>query len=501
VSEPRSARTVVPPDGAPHWVNWAGNQEVYPKQILRPETLGELRQIVAEVTARKGRLRAVATGLSFSDILQTDDTLVVLTDLKVAGEPGVLLPIEEDLLRPHDAPFVRVVCGARIREVNRALARAGLACVNLGGFDGQTLIGAVSTSTHGSGIKLGPLPSLVRSLDLVTTGGKMYRIEPSAGPTNPERFKSRNGNDRTLVQRDDWFQTVVVSMGCTGVIHSILMEVTAAYRLSERRYLRTLSSLRTDIAFQLAAHRHFEISINPYRRQDGDYTCLVTERDIAPADVARVPVTQERRRTEDIAFLPSTEQELIRIMSTQPRLIPAILETSMGALVTSTRHIDESYRIFNLNKINDVEVLSGEYFFPLANDVYLKALDRFLWMVEHNRKHGICQTAPISLRFVEASSSYLSMAQGQRYCTMEIPVYKAVPGALETLLTYEQVCYEYQGRPHWGQIHELSGARGWMDAAYPMAASWKKVYAELNDQGVFDNHFTDRMGISVGGRR
>src|ERR1700722_2087981 len=81
----------------PSWVNYAGNQKVYARCLARPRTIAELRDVVREVGGRGGRLRPVATGLSFSDILQTDDTLVVLTDLLSNTDPAALLPLEEDL--------------------------------------------------------------------------------------------------------------------------------------------------------------------------------------------------------------------------------------------------------------------------------------------------------------------------------------------------------------------------------------------------------------------
>src|SRR5439155_26653876 len=81
----------------PSWSNYAQNQQVYARCVVRPKTLDELRNAIREVSGRRGRMRAVATGLSFSDILQTDDTLVVLTDLQSPTTPSALLPREDFL--------------------------------------------------------------------------------------------------------------------------------------------------------------------------------------------------------------------------------------------------------------------------------------------------------------------------------------------------------------------------------------------------------------------
>src|SRR5207253_7967672 len=82
--------------------------------------------------------------------------------------------------------------GIRVRDLNDALWNAGLGLVNMGGYDGQTMAGVISTSTHGSGITFGPLASQVESLTLVTANGKTYRIEPAGGITDPARWAVRH---------------------------------------------------------------------------------------------------------------------------------------------------------------------------------------------------------------------------------------------------------------------------------------------------------------------
>jgi FAD/FMN-containing dehydrogenase len=488
------------PSGDPiPWRNWARNQEIHPKGIYRPKSVDDLVCLVQEVSARGGRIRGVGTGLSFSDILQTDDALVQLTDLLGEGQPGVLLPLEEDLWRnpTPPEPRVRIPAGARIRFLNTALAGAGLGFSNLGGYDCQTIIGALSTSTHGSGIGLAPLPDAVVSLDLVTTGGRRLRIEPTRGITDPDKFAKRYGTAITLLQDDDTFYSVVVSMGCMGIVTSVVMQVRAAYRLWEHRRVMDYSAVHRELEGRVFDRvRHYEISMNPFPRRDGDYTCIVTTRRVAPQEADNIPLPPAHRRAEALLFLSTTQDGLVRLMRNQPRFIPFILEEGIRNLETTRAgHIEDSYRIFNLGEVNTAEVLSGEYFFPIRDNIYLKALQRLLAVVDRNRRRGLYQNGPISLRFIKASRAYLSMAHGEEYCSMEIPVFTETPGAAEMLLSYEQATYELGGRVHWGQLHELSGTRGWLATAYPKAAAWSGVYKQMNDRRVFSNHFTDRMGL------
>lgn len=487
----------------PSWVNYGGNQKVYPRCLVRPRTIAELRDIICEVGARGGRLRAVATGLSFSDILQTDDTLVVLTDLQSNTEPGALLPLEEELWRVPvvSEPRVRVVAGARIRELNAALARAGLAFENLGGYDGQTFIGAFSTSTHGSGIRLGPLPSAVRSMDLVGAGGALLRIERTNGITDPDKFRRRYGSSMTLCQNDAWFRACVVSLGCMGVISSAVVAVRSSYRLHEHKRVAAWSKVKEELrAFKtLDAFRHYEVLVNPYPRRDRDYSCLVTERSIAPPDAARIPFPASQQNEEDVLFLPTTQEGIVRLMNGYPRVVPDILQFAFDGLQTSADEIiDDSYVVFNIGKVNSAKVLSGEYFVPLEGELFITATERLINLIATNRARGVYQTSPISLRFVQGSDAYLSMANGARpQCAIEMSIFTEARGALEAILSYEEALMSLGARPHWGQFHGLTGARGWLDRAYPEAGSWRSVFYQLNAHGIFDNAFTDRLALSV----
>ncbi len=484
------------------WVNWSGSQQVFPERVLRPTSVPELQQILRDVEACRGRLRPVATGLSFSDILQTDDTLLEVTGLLGDGPPGVLLPLENELWHvPTPArPLVRVVCGARIRALNAALADAGLAFTNLGGYDGQTLIGAICTSTHGSGVRIPPFADGVRSLDLITSGGRYLRIEPARGLTDPEKFRHRYGGTRTLVQDDTWFWAVVVSLGCCGVIHSLVIEVSPVYRLRERRRMRKWKDVAHDLEHgALQRVRNLEVLINPYPQEDGDYSCLYTERNVALPDEVRVPLSADRQNAEKVAFLDSTQEGILRLMNVAPRLIPGILESGLEALATGVHdHVETAHLIYNVGSVNTAHVFAGEYFFPLRDGAYLKAIAALQALVRSNVRRGIYQPTPFAVRFVAGSHAPLSMARGEPHCTIELSLFTGSPHVGEALLSYEELCLTYGGRPHWAQMNELTGSPGWLYQAYPgVREQFLPVYTQLNARGTFNNHFTDRVGLSV----
>jgi FAD/FMN-containing dehydrogenase len=487
----------------PTWVNHGGNQRVFARELLNPTSLADLRRIVREVGARKGRLKPVGSGHSFSDIVQTDDALINIKSVLGPNQPSSVLRLEDELWKdPTPAtPRVRVICGATIHALNPVLATAGLGFANLGGYDAQTLIGAIATSTHGSGLGLPPLPDAVRSLVLVTTAGKVYQIEPSDGITDPDKFYRRyRREDIELKQDDRWFQSVVVSMGCMGIIYSITLDVVASYMLQEDVSDEAWSSLRPLVQQRsyLAKYRHLEVHLNPHPAPNGDYRCSVVRRNLAPGGSVPHPLPAVRRLLTMLAFSREAQRLLVRALNEHPDLVPGVLDGGFTQLVTGAQpNLEASYKIYNLGDVNKADVTALEFAFPLENGVYLAAIDRLIEIVAQNRARGLYQNGPLALRFVKASKAYLSMMYGRDSCTCEIAMLNGTRGGDEMLLSYEKAMYEFQARLHWGQRNELTGTPGWLEDAYPHAEAWLEVYRELNSQGVFNNHFTDRMGISV----
>jgi hypothetical protein len=493
------------PSRSPTWINHGGNQTVYARQFVHPRTLAELQSIVAEVSERRGRLKAVGAGHSFSDIVQTDDVLLDTTSLLNPYNHGPLLPLEAELW--HDpsaaAQRVRVVCGATIRMLNPVLARAGLAFSNLGGYDAQTLIGAIATSTHGSGIELPPLPDAVRSLVLVTTLGKLYQIEPRAGITDPAKFYRRHRQSEIeLIQDDDWFYSVLVSLGCMGVIYSMTLDVLGSYQLRETVDRDAWPAVRAQLATPdfIRAHRHIEIQIDPHYAGEPQRRCNVVRRDAVTNAAERRDLPPLRRWLAAFAVTPDAQGLIVRLVNDHPDLVPSLLETGLNQLVTDEPHLAPSYDIYNLGAVNRAFVTAIEFSFPLQDNVFIAAIDRLIELMTENRARGFYQIGPLALRFVRKSRAYLSMMYDRDSCTCEVAMLNGVRGGDDMLLAYERAMLPFRTRPHWGQRHELTGTPGWLSAHYPMAERWLALHARLNERGIFDNHFTDRLGISSGGQ-
>ena len=487
------------------WHNRARTQSVDPLGIFRPQSCDEIVEIVQRAEDEGVSARAVGSRHSWSD--------VALGPGYVLRPEGLARPLdlEERLLRPprEDPPerLVRVEAGMRIRDLNRWLDREhGLALSNMGGYDGQTVAGVISTSTHGSGLRFGPLSDFVRSVDLVAAGGKRYRIEPEHGPTDPERWKPEHP-DWELVQDDDRFAAVCVGMGCLGVIYAVMLAVEPAYLLTEVRRPSTWEDLRQDLhrgaLLDPERHRHYELFLSPYaRKPDGKHPCMVTTRDRLTDTLP--PWWSSRRRRNWLAELlsgvPGTGQLIRAVASAAPRATPRFMQMTLNGL-SDDEYTNRSYRVLNIGAANSLPAYSAEIGVPVDDRRrHVAAVERIIEIADDHRRIGeIFHTSPIALRFVGSSRAHMSMMQGCDTMMIELIQLKGTRGGLEVLAAYENALYGLDGRPHWGQVNTLTGSHELVASLYGRLPRWLEAYEELNSSRVFDGPFSKRVGIAAHG--
>jgi FAD/FMN-containing dehydrogenase len=183
------------------WTNWVGNQSFSPAERAVPGGEDEVATLVADAARRGLPVRVAGAGHSFTPVVATHGLLL---DLRGLGG-----------IRSIDPNRRRVVVGpaTTIGEFGDPLWCEGLALANQGDLIAPQIAGAVSTATHGSGLRLGSFSSGVRRLRIVTSAGEVVEI----GEDDPERLHAAQ-----------------VSVGMLGVITEVELEVAPAYRLRER---------------------------------------------------------------------------------------------------------------------------------------------------------------------------------------------------------------------------------------------------------------------------
>lgn len=477
------------------WTNWLETTNAQPMRYYTPGNIFEIRDIIREAEAHQLKVRAFGSGHGLSDVATTTGYLIDTSKLQR------VLPLDPSSLKPayRNKPLFQVEAGIKIKRLNRKLKKAGLALSNMGGSDVQSIVGAISTSTHGSGIGLGPLPSMVRSLVLVTTGGRICRIEPTNGITQANPTESAHGIE--LIQDDHYFNAALVSMGCMGVIYSVILEVEPAYQLTERRVLTSWNAIKPQLQAGgkhelIRKHRHFELIINPHQI-DGDHACIVTTRNYANGK--EKPRGKDRRRDflpSLVSSLPLSSKLIVSYFKTFPWRIPKAINRALKGL-EDEEFTNHSYKVLNQGT-GQLKFIGCAVEVGVAMSDYIDAIEKIFQIAERFKSNGRQYlTSPIGVRFVAPSDAYLSMMHGAETCMIEIPTLKGTPGWQDMIKEVQLELTKIGGKPHWGlDFAQLNGNFDRLLAMYPQLECWQEVYQEFNAKGTFNNSFTNRMGFS-----
>jgi FAD/FMN-containing dehydrogenase len=183
------------------WRNFSGLIEARPRSVARPE--GE-SEIVDLMRTTDGPVRVVGTGHSCTALCATEGTLVNLD--RTAGIASTDIA----------ARAAQIHAGSKIHDLGEPLRRAGLATINQGDIDVQSLAGAISTGTHGTGRTLRNMSSAVRAMRIVLASGEVLEC--------------------TETREREIFEVARVSLGVLGIVSRVELQLMPAYNLHQREW-------------------------------------------------------------------------------------------------------------------------------------------------------------------------------------------------------------------------------------------------------------------------
>jgi hypothetical protein len=475
------------------WRNHTGNQTCHPREIVSPRSLQDLVELVRRAEREGATVHAAGAGHSWSDVALTDGYLVEPTHL------GGLRDTDDGTLTAAaaGASLARVGAGMHLHDLNAALDRAGLALPNMGGYDAQTLGGVVATSTHGSGLRWGPFPDLVRSLELVIAGGEVVRVEPAAGITDPARFAGVYGDSRRLIQDDDTFHAAACGIGCMGLLHELVIDVREKFWLNEVRTLGTWEDVRDTLTAErvLGEGDHYELFVNPYAGDDGKHRVLVTRRRDCPEPDG---LPEDKRRRHPLTELEASSPLIWLLLRIGARVLPGLVAKRFDGVLkdmTDDGYANVSYKVFNIGEANHLPAYSMELGVALEGNRHIECIDRLLAIAAERRdREHLFHTSPFSLRFVAPSQSFASMMYGGATMMIELIMIDSTRHGERLLTGYEERLADLDIRPHWGQLNSLTPAR--VAQLYPRWDDWLSVQSTFNASGVFTSPFARRVGIA-----
>ncbi|MGY1667763.1 D-arabinono-1,4-lactone oxidase [Geodermatophilus sp. SYSU D00696] len=425
------------------WRNWAGDQRATGLTVVTP---ADTEAIAAELRAAGGagrRVTALGSGHSFSGIGRPEDVALSLR------RHAALLDVD-------DAGLVTVQAGMLLHRLGAELARRGWALTNLGDVDRQTVAGAVSTGTHGTGARFGGLATQLRALELVTADGAVLRCSPTEHP--------------------DVFSAARVGLGALGVLSTVTLQAVPAFALRAEEGPARLPDLLAAFDEVMTSTDHVEFYWFPHTDR------CVTKRntrvplsELAPPSRVRALWDGEVLANAGFAAVVATGRRV-------PALVPPLARLSAGAF-SRRPHTDLAHRVFVARR--RVRFREMEYAVPRAAAPGVLAelrrvVDAGPWRIPF----------PVEVRVAAADDVPLSTAFGRdtAYVAVHVPA-RSEPGGYFS--AFEAIAAAVGGRPHWGKQHGLDAAA--LAARYPRFGEFTALRARLDPAGVLGNAHLDRV--------
>ncbi|WP_024876950.1 D-arabinono-1,4-lactone oxidase [Saccharomonospora piscinae] len=429
------------------WTNWAGTAVALPRRTHRPADAPGIAAAVAEAARHGRRLRPLGSGHSFSPVAATDP-----------GADALDLSAFTGLLSADvEAGLVTVRAGTTLRRLNTLLAALGLAMTNLGDIDAQTVAGAISTGTHGTGARFGGLATQVRALELVTADGSTVRCSPT--------------------DHSDLFDAARVGLGALGVITSVTLQCEPAFVLDAHEGPRPLDTVLAEFDDLAETTDHVEFYWFPYGRN------ALLKRNTRRTDGTPPRPLPAARRFLDYTVMENVAfGSLCRLGRAVPRLVPALGSLASSALSTR-RYSDASHRVFATHRA--VRFVESEYAVPreALGDVL-----RDLRALVSRLRHPVA--FPVEVRVAASDDIWLSTAYGRDTAYVAVHQYVGMPYE-EYFAGFARIAAGVDGRPHWGKLHDLDAGR--LRELYPRFDDFRRVRSRLDPGGLFANAYLDRV--------
>lgn len=426
------------------WRNWGRSVTAHPRFAAAASSVDEVRQAVLFARERGLPVKPIGAGHSFSPIAATGGV-----QLDIAAIDGVL-----DIERLDDGgALVTFGAGTNIFQLPSLLAPYGLAMQNLGDIDRQTLAGAISTGTHGTGLRFGGLATRVRGAKLVTADGALLTV--------------------SATENADLLPAVALGLGALGILVEVTLELVPAFALRAVERREPLAQVLDEWEARIEDADHFEFYTWPHA--DGVQTKTNTR---LPADAPLEPLSPVKGWVDDVLMSNSLYRGLLGLGAAIPATVPTI-NRAAAALVAAREFSDHSQAVFTSPRTFRFREM--EYAVPVeAIPDVVRAVHRLI------DQKGWRISMPIEARAAAADDLWLSTAHGRR--TGYVAIHRFASERLgDYFREVEPIFIAHDGRPHWGKMHYRSAAS--LADAYPRFEDFLAVRDRLDPDRVFSNGY------------
>ncbi|HET6940382.1 MAG TPA: D-arabinono-1,4-lactone oxidase [Nocardioides sp.] len=428
------------------WTNWSRLETARPTREATPADPDAIAAEVRRALDAGGTVKMVGTGHSFTAVAAPEGTML---------RPDALTGI---VAVDREALTVTAYAGTPLKELNAALERLGLSLHNMGDIAEQTLAGAISTGTHGTGGTAAGLAAQVVGLQLVTGTGELLTATPE--------------------ENADVLDVARVGLGALGVITTITFRVEPLFVLEavEEPFGWDEGLATYDALTEKADHVDMYWFPHTDRLQIKQNFRRGTDLSVAKP-LSRAQLMLDDRFLQNTVFGAATA-----VLNRVPAAIPGF--NRVGARLLSNRtYSDVAHRVF----IAERNVVFREMEYAVPREAGLDVLRECRRALDGS---DLRISFPVEIRVARADDIPLSTASGRDSLYLAFHTHRDAEHR-DYFALMEPILRAHDGRPHWGKVHTRTAAD--LAPAYPRFDDFLAMRDRLDPQRVFANDYLRRV--------
>jgi L-gulonolactone oxidase len=416
--------------------NWARNVRLNTSLYCQPETEAEIMVLLK----RHKKVRVAGTAHSWSALCESKELLINLDRF------NKVLHVDKE------NKTIRAQAGIKLHALNLLLDAEGLALTNLGSIAKQSLAGAITTGTHGTGIGFQCLASQVLEFTMIKADG--------------ERITCRKG--------DTLFDAAIISLGCLGIITEMTLQVSESFNIHDKTYTAKFTDVIENIDAYIA-HDHFKLWWLP---PTGDVVVYTYKRTDAKCNDSRL-----RQIFKDEILSVWAYRTMVKIGNVMNRWRAPINKFLTSQMKGPLDRIEKSFMVFNVPEPPLHRETEWAFDVKRAKEI-LTAYQKLLTETHHT--FNFIQ----EIRFTKGDEFWLSECHGRD--TIWIGAYNHEDRQWNDILRmFEEFAMQFDGRPHWGK--EFNVRKKYFQRQYAKFDDFIALKREFDPENKFSNTLTDEL--------
>ncbi|MBL4706306.1 MAG: hypothetical protein JKY54_17395, partial [Flavobacteriales bacterium] len=326
----------------------------------------------------------------------------------------------------------------------------GLAQENMGDINVQSIAGALSTGTHGTGKNLQTLSTQLLEVTYVNGKGEVKTVNHATGELDAIRL----------------------SLGTFGVFIKMKLRLDKTYKLKEITQKETLAGCLENFETYRNENRNFEFFWFPHTDTVQTKFLNITDEPFKRPGFGK--------KVGDLLI----ENWMFLLMCKLAKWFPSFSKTvaKISAWgIANGKFVDWSHDIYASER--QVRFNEMEYNVPIEH--FKTVLLEIKEMIE---KEDIKVHFPVECRFVKEDNIMISPAYQREAAYVAVHQSKGVPYE-DYFKKAEAIFNKYNGRPHWGKINYQTGES--FSKLYPKWEDFKTIRAEEDPDRIFINEYLE----------